>query len=647
MVKKYDYKKLDENTEEYIKNFKKNELVKILKILSEYYYNTDKNLVSDITYDKIRNQLEKIDPTNKYLNTVGAPIIGLKNKVRLPYQMGSLSKIKEKSEVLEKWTKKYKGQYVISDKMDGVSAQIYKDINGEMHLYTRGDGIEGQDISHLLQFINCDEKIIPNGTSIRGELIINKKNFKKIENTMANARNAVAGLVNSKTVDNEIAKNTDFIAYSILYPKMYHSEQMIQLEKYNFKVVNYKIYDKIDIEILVNLLIERKEKSKYDIDGLVCFDDYDIYDNNGENFKTCPDFGFAFKMITETVDTTIKKVIWNISRRGYIIPKIEIEPINIGGTEIKHATAFNAKYIVNNIIGKGAKITIIRSGDVIPYILKVLSPAISGKPDLPKIEYKFNKSGVNMIVIDFDNNEIKIKKISYFFENIGVKGLGEGIAKKLVENGYNTIIKVLKAEQNKLSNIDGLGEKSINKIFAEIDNAMKKVPLNKFMNACQKFKLLGSRKIGDILKSYPNILINDWTKEQFITKIIEIKGFSNITAEYFVKGFNNFKKIYIAIGKIYDLSRFEKIIKENKINSEKNEEFDGKIIVFTGFRDEELKNIIEKFGAKVTTSVSSKTSLVVYADKEENSTKINKANEFGIKTINKIDFEKNVKKYKI
>ena len=166
-------------------NLDSKKLEKILRDLSKEYYNTGESLVSDEVYDLLKEKLEDLDPNNIFLNEIGAPIDS-KEKVKLPYSMGSLDKIKPSTEELEKWKKKYKGAYIVSDKLDGISGQLYitKDDN---KLYTRGDGDYGQDISHLLKYLididylqkNKNNMKLP--ISIRGELIISRENFKKVD----------------------------------------------------------------------------------------------------------------------------------------------------------------------------------------------------------------------------------------------------------------------------------------------------------------------------------------------------------------------------------------------------------------------------------------------------------------------------------
>jgi len=205
-----DLEKIIKNPKKYASKISMEDLVDLLKMLSDAYFNTGEPIVSDQVYDELVDVLKERDPDNEFLKTVGAPLIGTKQLVKLPFEMGSLSKIKPGGNELSKWLKKYKGPYFLSDKLDGVSAQIYKNSNGNLFLYSRGDGTEGQDISHLLNFVTSKSvlKNLPNGISVRGELIISKSDFERKQSKikMKNARNAVAGLVNAKHFNKMLQK---------------------------------------------------------------------------------------------------------------------------------------------------------------------------------------------------------------------------------------------------------------------------------------------------------------------------------------------------------------------------------------------------------------------------------------------------------
>ena len=494
-------------------NISIDELVETLKQLSYYYYQTDEPLIPDSTYDLLRDVLEERDPDNEYLKAVGAPID--KNKVELPYPMASLNKIKPTTDALTNWKMNYKGPYVLSDKLDGVSGLLYKKDN-KFKLYTRGDATTGQDITHLIPYLLKDKYKpgkIPNGTAIRGEIVMSKKNFDTIKDKYKNARNTVAGLVNSKNYSIDIAKLTDFVAYAIIHPKLKQEEQMQKLTEWEFPIVEYKVLKDITNDILSKYLLERRTDSKYDVDGIVVIDSSTTYDVKDLN----PEYGFAFKMVLtdQVAEATVLDIEWNITKLGFLKPVVIIKPVNLTGVTIKNITAFNAKYVVNNKLGSGSVIKIVRSGDVIPYILEVLKSSSSGEPKMPTIAYKWNDSNVDIIVKDVHGaaqDAIIIKQITDFFKVIGAKNISEGIVTKLVQHGYKSIQSILGANVDDLKDIEGLGEKSITKIFLNIVESMNEVDLPTLMAASNTFgRLLGVKKLSLITNAYPNIINEKWT----------------------------------------------------------------------------------------------------------------------------------------
>lgn len=632
----------------FAQNVEIDELENILIQLSDSYYNDENrstNIVSDKIFDKLKDILKKRDPKNNFLKLVGAPIKGTKEKVKLPYEMSSLLKLDEKE--LIRWINKYGENIIVSDKLDGVSAQLYKNTKGEIFMFSRGDGIEGQNISHLISFMFSDDLLnnLPNELSVRGELIISKNDFNKISSYMKNARNAVAGLVNSKTVDKNVANITQFIAYSIMNPRLKQSEQMTLLKKYNFDTVEYKILKSFDYDKLSDYLIKRRLESEFEMDGLVCVDNSKVY----KNVSGYPDHAFAFKILLDDqiAISTVKQVLWMPSMNEYLKPKIEIKPVELLGTTITYATAHNAKFIVDNKLGKGAKVKIVRSGDVIPYIYEVIKPA--KEIQMPDYPYKWNSTKVDLILkkLDGDGKRIVIiKLIVHFFKTIGVKYLSEGLITKFVDMGYDTIEKIINADHNDLLNIEGFGDKMINKIYDEIDTSLKEMSLSTFMTASHKFgRGFGIKKIKEVINTYPNILNEKWTEETMINKLLEVPGFSDISAQTFSKKYPDFIVFYEQMNKIIDLSRFKKNIKKKTKNDKSdNKLFTNQHIVFTGFRDKELENIIENNGGKITTSVSKNTSLLIYSDNVDiKNSKFKKAQELKINMISKSDF---INKYK-
>lgn len=639
----------------YSNTFNVEELVKLLKKLSDNYYNTGEALVDDNTYDSLKELLEKKDPNHPFLEEVGAPIKGTKNKAMLPFKMGSLTKIKPNSGDLTKFSEKYSGPYVISDKLDGASVQLYKDKGGsttnKVLLYSRGNGTEGQDITHLINLFVKKSVLdnVPNDTSIRGELIISKKDFKSISSYMKNGRNAVSGLVNSKTIDMKIGKITQMITYAVLHPTYKQSDQMKLLKKWGFDVVPYKIVNALDENNLQAYLLERKKDSEFEMDGLVCVDDSQAYTVT----RGYPDHAFAFKMLLndQIAIADVVDIEWEISMDGYIKPRVKINPVDLLGTTITFATGFNAKFIDDNKLGPGSRVKIVRSGDVIPYILEIIKPSKSGKPHMPNVKYNWNDTKIDIIIDESDKNAskiIKLKLLIHFFSTMGIKYLGEGILTKFVNSGLDSVAKIISAKKKDFDNMEGVGEKMIKKIYDEINRAFNEVELAVLMGASHKFgRGLGVKKLEEVLAVYPDIMKHKWTKTELVEKIQKVQGFAEKTATLFADNFQQFKKFYDEVGKVIDLTRFEQDLTDDSLNDSfvdslsQKKMFENEKIVFTGIRDKSLEKMIKSNGGKVTTSVSSNTTILVHADNaDKSSSKFTKALKLKIKIMSITEFKK-------
>lgn len=620
-------------------------LVQVLFKFNEAYHSTDKPLVTDQVYDILYDTLKTRDPENDFFKKIGAKIKIKKEEVKIPFPMGSLSKIKPDTGFLDTWLKKYKGAFVVSDKLDGVSAQIYNDPKLGLKMYTRGEmtdeGNIGQDITDLMKYIDCGSvENIPKGTSVRGELIITKKDFEKANTKYKNIRNAVIGIVGTKKdLDIDFAKLIKFMTYSIIYPEYKQNEQLKLLEQYKLHVVEYKIKKSIDEDFLKEYLIKRRKESDFMIDGLVIVDSSEAYTVP----IGYPDYAFAFKMVLDDQFTIakVKNVIWEPTMDSYLKPVVEIYPVDLVGTTVTRATAHNAKTVVENKINIGAEIKIIRSGDVIPYIMEVTKPAKEASS--PKIPHKWNETEVDY-VIDYDekiSQEVKDivqqKIVLHFFRKIGVKYLSEGIIAKLYEEGYTTIAGIIGAPEEDLYEIEGLGEKSITKIYKEIYDKLDKLELFQFMAASHMDRGLGERKLKEIINKYPNIMNEKLDRDDFIEKIKNVDGFSDKLAERFVDNFKYFKKFFKEVNDVYDLSHLLKIKKVEK----QGDLFKDKSICMTGTRDKEIIDFIEKNGGKISSSVSSKTHLLIHADDaDKSSNKFQNAEKYKTLVISVSEFKK-------
>lgn len=617
------------------------DLEQAIKVASESYYNSGISLVDDQIYDILVERLRKIKPQSKILKQTGAPVKGKKEK--LPYWMGSMDKIKSDEKLINNWTKVYKGPYVVSDKLDGISCLLAM-TDGEITLYTRGDGVYGQNITHLLELVNMSVgdlvKIGNKDVAIRGELIMTKENFeKKYKNEMSNARNMVAGIVNSKkeSVNKKYARDVDFISYEVIEPILKPSDQLKLLKKWGLNVAYHDTYEDINLSILDGVLQKRKKKSVYEIDGVIITDDH----KHSRNISGNPPYSFAYKGLTETADTKVVKVVWRPSKDGIVVPTIFYKKVRLSQADLHKTNGFNAKFILNNKIGPGAIITIIRSGDVIPYIMDVVKPA--SKASFPThLKYEWDENKVNIVLLNPDDDkDVIIRRLTKFVTNIGVENLSEGLVARLVEAGYDTIPKIMELTVDDFLSIDGFKDTLATKLYNNLQASLQRLDILTLMVASNVFgRGFGDRKIKKILDNYPNI-VNEYSKKnhtEWQEKLRSLEGFEIKTVNYFLDALPEFQEFYKNVSKIVS-------VKPHKIAAKKEGGFfKGAVVVMTGFREQSWKNFIETEGGKVTESVSKNTTLLVYNDGETTTSKFLKAKELGIKTMSRSEF---AKKYNI
>lgn len=626
-----------DNPVKYAESLSIDDLVKLLKKLSKEYYD-GKESVSDEVYDMMLEVLRKKDKKNPFLSVVGS---GSKGKIQLPYFMGSLAKIKSDQNSIYKWSQTYPGPYILSDKLDGQSSLLIKQ-NGEVSLYTRGhEGTHGQDVSHLIEYILGDNRL-EEGDAVRGELIMSRKNFIKHYKSESNPRSIVVGLTNSKSLTKKQASLIEFVGYQLLTSEIKLSEQLKIIKELNIKTVNYKCVDEINDKILSDYLVERRNNSEYNNDGVVVFDDSKYHKLSN---KKHPPYAFAYKALLkdQMAETTVVNIEWNLSKDKYFKPTVILSPVTILGSEISRATAHNAKYIYDNKIGPGSVVVIVKSGDIIPKIEKVLKS--SSKPQMPESDFTWTESGVDIKAVDMcikQENDVIIKQLSHFFKTLGVKYISEGIITKLVNHNYKSIFDILRADKEDLCMIDGLGETTINKIMDSINDSLSNTEIYILMASSQVFgRGLGVNKIKLITDNIPDLLSGGYKPDNLYDEIMDIKGFDKKTTELFVKNFGEFILYFNKLAKLVDLTYLVDTKGQKKMDSNK---FKDTIILFTGFRDKDLKKYIEDNGGKVENSLTKKVNLVVYVCDNRKSSKLLEAESKNIRTIELSEFMKLIEK---
>jgi len=555
--------------------------------------------------------------------------------------MWSMDKIKPDTDALEKWKKTYKGPYVVSCKLDGISA-LYSTENKEPKLYTRGDGITGQDISHIIPYLKLpDTKQL----AIRGEIIIKKTTFtEKYAKDFANPRNFVAGVINKKTTNPEQYKDLSFVAYEVIKPQLSPSEQFAMLETTeasSIEVVKNQSVSPSELSnnLLSQFLIKWRSEYEYEIDGIICIDD-NIYPRTSGN----PSHAFAFKMVLsdQVAEAKVVDVIWTPSKDGYLKPRVRIEPITLGGVTIEYATGFNGKFIVDNNIGVGALIRLIRSGDVIPHITDIIQPA--SQPLMPTVPYEWNETQVDIMLEDKDGDAtVREKTISGFFTNIDVDGLGPGNIKRMIDAGYDTVSKIVALKEEDLLKVEGFKQKLAHKIYTNIKKQLDKSSLPELMHASNIFgRGFGTKKLKLILDAYPTVLIDTKPSFEKIEKISKIEGMAHKTASQFVEQIPDFITFVNSANLQEKLDISDAL--ETKTNYDKEHPLYGKKWVMTGFRDKELIKKLLSVGSEQGSVVNKKTALVIVKDLDEDNVKVIDAKKLDIPIMTPLEV---IEKYEL
>ncbi len=641
---------------------KYDEACKILVELNEDYRNGNPK-ITDKEWDKLYDDVKALIPNHTFFASAVINIdIDSERKEKLKYPMYSLDSVKSVTELQKKI--KSKGlpvdvQVIILSKYDGCSS-LNKEDGDEC--WSRGDGINGQRLSEHYKAIGSGKKLNKNIYTI-GELIINRKLFasdqhkliKKDGEPYKNPRNMVAGLINEDTV-NPYWSYVSHIRYGIANADQDFSmdklEQLKQLPEIPYVVINA---DEITEELLDDLYYKWSEE--WEIDGLVIdVNDKDLRKSLGREKNNNPAYAWSYKKEwVDPVKTELIDIEWNISKNGFLKPVALINPTPIGGVTVSRATGNNARFIVNNYIGKGAILNIVRGGSVIP---KIISAAQKGVVMLPtdcpscNCELVWNDNEVELMCINPDCKEIKFKKLSFFFTSFGIDGFGEGIAQLFFDNGYDTVAKVMNMKLSDIQVISGLGTLSGNKFLKEVEDKIRTTTFERLGHASGCFENLGSKKLKMILDglgmSY-DVLNKRYNIGGYTTlntlrdKLLAIKGVSDKSADSFLQGLLLFTEFI----KDLNINIVDKIIKTedltlNTTNIMKTVDLTGRAFLFTGIRDKNLEDYITSNGGELKSSYSKKVTDLIVKDDSFVSNKTKEAHNDGCRVIAIEDFRKSL-----
>ena len=624
-----------------------NELIRIINEASHNYYALDNPTITDQEYDDYYHELEKIEKEHPELlrndsptKRIGGKIIDEFKKVTHNVPMMSLGDIFSEEEVREfdeRIKKTIKNPtYVCELKIDGLSVSLlYK--NGKLIKgATRGDGIIGEDITHNVETIKSIPLSIDfrDEIEVRGEIYMPKKSFIKLneerkinnESLFANPRNAAAGSV--RQLDSKVAakRNLSTFIYHLPEPDKYninyHHESLDLMEKLGF-IINPNIMktDSIDEVIkYINKWTVERENLPYEIDGIVIKVD-NLKDQKilGYTART-PKWAIAYKFPAVEVLTKLKNIEFCVGRTGKITPRADLDPVHLAGSIISSVTLHNEDYIKEKDIRINDTIIIHKAGDVIPEVVKVVKERRTGE----EIPFKMTKTcpicGSNIIrkenesayyCINPNCDARKIEGLIHFSsrDTMNIEGFGEQIVEDFYNKGYLKSIPdyyKLYNYKEELKELEGFGEKSINNLITNIENS-KNNSLEKLLFA------LGIRYIG---KKTAKILASNYKNMDNIMKtnyddLVGIKDIGEIIAKSVDEYMHNEDNIKI----INELKNMGVNMNYLASTTNESEEFINKTFVLTGsletYSREEAGLEIESRGGKMTSSVTSKTSVVV------------------------------------
>jgi NAD-dependent DNA ligase len=604
----------------------------------DYAYFNGEAIVPDEQYDQTKRLAQSLAPDHKYFKQVGSDVRG--GKIKLPYPMGSLDQIYEGD--VTKWVARNSLQnsdIIITEKLDGVSCLLSYESGKFQIAYSRGDGIMGADITrHLSKMPNFPKVIKKKFMVIRGEVIMKKEIFnEKYAEEYKNPRNMVAGCMNRSVTGQSTLTDLDFIAYEMVDSdeNLNKADSIEMLKGMGFQTPNTMVVkgNKLDDKFLAKTLSDMRNQSAYELDGIVLtIDDFRSVITSPDRMN--PEHSVKYKVLDadSILETTVKDVIWNISKSGYLKPTIQIKPVELFGTTVTFATGFNAKFINDNKIGPGTRIKITKSGSVIPYVTEILEGTTAKMPT--DHDWAWDENMVEIVVCDSDTNpDVIFLQVLDFFDKLNVDLLKEASLKKIFED-YNiggmtfddavlTILDLTPIEWSRTLGVNG------DKIYASLCRRLANAQLYVVLGAtCHIGVGFGVRKAKALLKQIPyeDLILPEnpklvLSKEErsLIERISECDGFDTITAEKIVENIRDFDAF---LNKVKSYFTF---VEEKTTNEMVNIN-----LVMTGFRDKELKEKIESMGGKVSDGVSKKTTHLLALDISGNSGKLKKARELGI-----------------
>lgn len=652
------------------------ELIIILQEASKAYYAEDREIMSNFEYDKLYDELVKLEEETG-TTLAGSPTIsvGFEAVDELPKEthespMLSLGKTKDREE-LKEWLKDKDG--LLSWKLDGLTIVLTYENGKLLKAVTRGNGEVGEVVTNNAKtFVNLPLSIPFQGKLIlRGEAVITYEDFKKIndaiedvESKYKNPRNLCSGSV--RQLNNEVTKDrrVRFFSFSLVKAEenetseketnnttefLFHTreEEMDFLKKQGFEVVEYQ---KVSAGNILEAISYFEEKiAGYDVpsDGLVlAFDDIAYGKSLGRTAKF-PRDSIAFKWADEMKETKLLEIEWSPSRTGLINPVAIFEPVELEGTTVSRASVHNISIVKNLKLGIGDTITVYKANMIIPQIAENLTrsdsleipqhcPACAGKTEIKQVN-----EVQSLYCTNPDCSAKKIKAFTLFVSRdaLNIEGLSEATLEKFIAKGFlHSFIDIfhLNRFEEEIKSMEGFGEKSYNNLINSIENARKTtLPKVIYSLGIANIGLANAKMICKEFKyDLPSMM------SATVETLSQIDGVGEVIAGAFCDYF----------GTEEHRSMVDKLMNELQIEVEVIEEgsqiLEGKSFAITGSLEHfenrnQLKEKIESLGGKVTGSVTGKTFALINNDSTSNSSKNKKARELGVQILTESEFLEN------
>ena len=638
------------------------DLVEILNKAAKSYYVDAVEIMPNIEYDKLYDELVKLEKeTNVVLSNSPTQNVGYETASELPKKahessMLSLDKTKSVTE-LEDWLGD--NEALLSWKMDGLTIVLtYR--GGELvEAVTRGNGIIGEVITNNAKnFQNVPLKIEYKGELIlRGEAVIKYSDFKRINESISDAdakyknpRNLCSGSVRQLNPAVTRERKVYFNVFNVVKADNIDFEnskakQFEWAKNEGFDVVEYKFTNRASLANDIAEFESRIADNDIPTDGLVLLlDDITLGERLGSTAKF-PRNAMAFKWSDERQTTKLKYIEWSPSRTGLINPVAVFEPVELEGTTVSRASLHNVSIFEELMLGVGDEISVYKANMIIPQVYENFTKSNTEK--VPKIcpacgkDTTIKKDNESKVLL-CTNPDCQVKHIKQYAlmasrDALNIDGLSESTLEKFLSKGFiksDSDLFHLDKFKDEIINMDGFGKRSYEKLIAALDEA-KNTTVSRFLYSLG-ISGIGSANAKMIAKYFDNDIdrIISASKDD----LLEIEGIGEVLANSIADFFRSEKNIE-------NVESLRKILKFEKEESVGGDKLSGKVCVITGSLQHfsnrnELKELIEKNGGKVSGSVSSKTNYLINNDTASNSSKNKKAKELGVEIISEEDFLK-------